>query len=84
MWCLYFLHNCRKYSAHLKTFLIIDAQPNIFFQGGIKAVVFTDAWQVIVMFIAVVVVVMLGTSMVGGISTVFDRATAGGRIQIFK
>lgn len=54
------------------------------FQGGIKAVVHTDAWQVIVMFISVVVVVFLGTTVVGGFGKVFERATEGGRVTFFK
>lgn len=44
----------------------------------------TDAWQVIVMFISVVVVTVLGTHALGGFQKVFDRATEGGRIQFFK
>ncbi|CAD7080203.1 unnamed protein product [Hermetia illucens] len=48
--------------------------------GGIKAVVFTDAWQVMVMFISVVAVVILGTIHIGGVEDVFKKASEGGRI----
>lgn len=64
--------------------LSIFIQKNIIFQGGIKAVVHTDAWQVIVMFISVVVVTALGTAVVGGFDKVFERAMEGGRISLFK
>ena len=52
--------------------------------GGIKAVVYTDAWQIVIMFISVVVVVFIGTWNLGGMSNVFDRAIEGGRIEFFK
>uniref|UniRef100_A0A182P0H2 Sodium-coupled monocarboxylate transporter 1 n=1 Tax=Anopheles epiroticus TaxID=199890 RepID=A0A182P0H2_9DIPT len=52
--------------------------------GGIKAVVFTDAWQVVVMFISVVVVVVIGTIAIGGISVIWDRSVEGGRIDFFN
>lgn len=41
-------------------------------------------WQVMVMFISVIVVIILGTSMIGGITTVFERAEEGGRIRFFE
>uniref|UniRef100_A0A182LWM8 Sodium-coupled monocarboxylate transporter 1 n=1 Tax=Anopheles culicifacies TaxID=139723 RepID=A0A182LWM8_9DIPT len=53
-------------------------------QGGIKAVVFTDAWQVVVMFISVVVVVIIGTIALGGPEVIWDRAVEGGRIDFFN
>uniref|UniRef100_A0A182TME0 Sodium-coupled monocarboxylate transporter 1 n=1 Tax=Anopheles melas TaxID=34690 RepID=A0A182TME0_9DIPT len=53
-------------------------------QGGIKAVVFTDAWQVVVMFISVVVVVIIGTIALGGPDVIWDRAVEGGRIDFFN
>ena len=54
------------------------------FKGGIKAVVFTDAWQVVVMFISVVVVVIIGTIAVGGLDVIWERSMEGGRIDFFK
>lgn len=53
-------------------------------QGGIKAVVFTDAWQVVVMFISVVIVVILGTIAIGGPEIIWDRSEVGGRLEFFK
>lgn len=42
--------------------------------GGIKAVVHTDAWQVSVMFISVIVVVILGFISIGGPQEVINRS----------
>lgn len=56
----------------------------LYFQGGIKAVVHTDAWQVMVMFLSVVVVVTIGTIAIGGPAQVFEKALYGERIQFFK
>ncbi|XP_052892482.1 sodium-coupled monocarboxylate transporter 1-like [Anopheles moucheti] len=52
--------------------------------GGIKAVVFTDAWQVVVMFVSVVVVVIIGTIALGGPGVIWDRSIDGGRIDFFN
>lgn len=52
--------------------------------GGIRAVVATDAWQVMVMFIAAVVVSIVGTVYIGGPSEVFKRASEGGRLIFFE
>lgn len=52
--------------------------------GGIKAVVHTDAWQIIIMFISVVVVTIIGSYNLGGPVKVFERAFEGGRIDFFK
>lgn len=52
--------------------------------GGIKAVVATDAWQISIMFLSVVVVVILGTFNFGGPAKVIEKAFEGGRIEFFK
>lgn len=49
--------------------------------GGLRAVVWTDTWQIICMFISVLVVVILGTVAVGGFNTIFDYNNLGGRIH---
>ncbi|XP_055296157.1 sodium-coupled monocarboxylate transporter 2-like isoform X2 [Sitodiplosis mosellana] len=54
------------------------------FVGGIKAVVSTDAWQVVVMFISVVVVTMLGTAATGGFVNIFEKASEGNRLILFN
>ncbi|XP_022911675.2 sodium-coupled monocarboxylate transporter 1-like [Onthophagus taurus] len=44
--------------------------------GGLKAVVWTDTWQIIVMFISVMVVIILGTISYGGVAKVWDTASS--------
>ncbi|XP_076618369.1 sodium-coupled monocarboxylate transporter 1 [Colletes latitarsis] len=51
--------------------------------GGLKAVVWTDAIQTIVMFGGVMVVAILGTMRVGGIEQVWERNRDTGRIEFF-
>lgn len=51
---------------------------------GIRAVVATDVWQVIVMFLSVVVVAILGTVYIGGMDEVFHRAAEGERLIFFE
>ncbi|KAF5300336.1 hypothetical protein FQA39_LY11193 [Lamprigera yunnana] len=48
--------------------------------GGLKAVVYTDTWQIIVMFISVIVIVLLGSNAIGGIEVVWERSQESGRI----
>ena len=49
-----------------------------------KAVVYTDVIQAIVMLVGLVAMVAIGVSTVGGITTVFDIANQGGRLEFFK
>lgn len=51
--------------------------------GGLKAVVWTDAIQTIVMFGGVIVIAVIGTNQVGGFSEVWKRNRDTGRIQFF-
>nr|XP_023012361.1 sodium-coupled monocarboxylate transporter 2 [Leptinotarsa decemlineata] len=53
------------------------------FLGGLRAVVWTDSWQVIAMFISVIVVVILGTIAVGGPSVIIDLTNRGERFIFF-
>ncbi|KAK5646527.1 hypothetical protein RI129_004991 [Pyrocoelia pectoralis] len=48
--------------------------------GGLKAVVYSDTWQIIIMFISVIVIVILGTIAIGGPSVVWKRSADGGRL----
>lgn len=50
--------------------------------GGIKAVVWTDVVQGGIMLFSVILVGVLGTSQTGGLTTVIDKASAGGRLQL--
>ncbi|XP_053661255.1 sodium-coupled monocarboxylate transporter 1 [Anopheles marshallii] len=49
--------------------------------GGLKAVVWTDVVQTVLMFGAMVLIIVKGTLDVGGLSVVMDRAKASGRIE---
>lgn len=49
--------------------------------GGLKAVVWTDVVQLVMMFGAIVLVMVKGTYDVGGYSVVWDRAVQSGRIE---
>lgn len=46
--------------------------------------VHTDAWQIMVMFLSIVVVAVLGTIALGGPEEIFQRADEGGRLIFFK
>ncbi|XP_037882144.1 LOW QUALITY PROTEIN: sodium-coupled monocarboxylate transporter 1-like [Glossina fuscipes] len=48
--------------------------------GGIKAVVYTDAWQVFVMFWTVITVVIIGIVYGGGFGPIGEAASEGGRL----
>lgn len=50
------------------------------FVGGIKAVVHTDAWQTLVMFLSVLAVAILGTFYANGMEKLFDDAAKGERL----
>lgn len=52
--------------------------------GGIKAVVWADVIQALIMIGSCIVFVVLGVIKVGGLSTVWQRATDGNRIEFFK
>lgn len=50
-------------------------------QGGIKAVVWTDAVQAVSMYVCVLLVMVMGVAHVGGVGVVWERGVAGGRIE---
>ncbi|EDS39425.1 conserved hypothetical protein [Culex quinquefasciatus] len=49
--------------------------------GGLKAVVWTDVIQTVLMFGAMLLIIVKGTYDVGGFSVVMDRAVSSGRIE---
>ncbi|XP_063441491.1 sodium-dependent multivitamin transporter-like [Mytilus trossulus] len=49
--------------------------------GGLKAVMWTDAFQMIIIWIALLVLIIKSTIDVGGISYVFEKANDGGRLE---
>jgi len=54
------------------------------FQGGIKAVIWTDFLQGVLMVVSSIVVIVLGLIHVGGFLPVWERSRDGGRIKIFE
>ncbi|KAL3283616.1 hypothetical protein HHI36_006755 [Cryptolaemus montrouzieri] len=52
--------------------------------GGLKAVVWTDTIQTVVMFGALICVIAMGTYSVGGFNEVWKRSEQGGRIDFFN
>ncbi|CAL4090032.1 unnamed protein product [Meganyctiphanes norvegica] len=50
--------------------------------GGMKAVLWTDALQVGIMYAAMIFVIMKGVYDLGGFSAVFERSIAGDRLEI--
>lgn len=49
--------------------------------GGLKAVVWTDVVQLVMMFGAIALVIIKGTIDVGGFGFVWDKASESGRIE---
>ena len=52
--------------------------------GGIKAVLWTDVFQSLLMFAAMAIIIVKGTVDVGGVSEVIARAYNGSRIEFAK
>ncbi|KAJ1528624.1 hypothetical protein ONE63_007020 [Megalurothrips usitatus] len=52
--------------------------------GGMKAVVWTDTFQVVVLYVAMFAILIKGTIQVGGIDVVWQRNAAHGRGDFFK
>lgn len=49
--------------------------------GGLKAVVWTDVVQLVMMFGAIALVIIKGTMDVGGVGFVWEKASESGRIE---
>lgn len=56
----------------------------MFAQGGLRAVVWTDALQVGVMVAAMLTVTIMGTVQVGGPAEIWRKAAEAKRIQFLK
>lgn len=57
---------------------------NRLFQGGLKAVVWTDTIQTLVMYCGTITICIVGTYQVGGVAKVWKRNDESGRIEFFK
>jgi Na+/proline symporter len=56
----------------------------LFFQGGLKAVVWIDFLQTIVIMISSIAIIIVGVMKVGGVGSVWEKSLGGGRILIFE
>ncbi|XKL67966.1 hypothetical protein PGB90_003457 [Kerria lacca] len=52
--------------------------------GGIKAVVWTDTFQIIIMMLGIIIVLVIGLFRIGGFHTVYERATASNRLEFLN
>ena len=52
--------------------------------GGIKAVMWTDTFQVVCMFGSFIAVLVMGVQSVGGVQSVFERNYKDGRVELFN
>ncbi|KAH8276118.1 hypothetical protein KR026_000861 [Drosophila bipectinata] len=69
------------YNIHLINTVVSSICVFYTMLGGIKAVVWTDVVQGGVMLISVILVAVLGTINTGGLSTVLENASEGGRLD---
>lgn len=53
-------------------------------QGGLKAVVWTDAIQSLFTTVSIIIVIILGFIQVGGFGNMIESNLDGGRIEFFK
>ena len=61
-----------------------DCRSHYVQQGGVKAVIWTDVFQIIVMFSGFVAISVHGTVLVGGPARVLEIANNGSRINFNK
>lgn len=54
------------------------------FQGGLKAVVWTDTFQILIMLLGIIIVLIIGISKIGGFHIIFERAATSDRLEFFK
>lgn len=70
-----------KYLSCAAIFIVCIAYSSI---GGLKAVLWTDALQAIIMIGSVIAVTIAGASQIGGMSVVWERASEAGRLDVWK
>jgi sodium-coupled monocarboxylate transporter 8/12 len=68
-----------KYLSSAIIFLVCIAYSSI---GGLKAVLWSDALQAVIMFGTMITVIVLGVNEVGGLSVVWERASNAGRTDV--
>jgi Sodium:solute symporter family. len=55
-----------------------------FLQGGLKAVIWIDFLQTVVIIISCIVIIIVGVVKAGGVGNVWHKSSEGGRILIFE
>ncbi len=61
-----------------------DADTVVVFQGGMRATVWNDAFQMLVILAAFLIAVIIGADKVGGFQYAMDTAREGGRLDMNK
>lgn len=56
----------------------------ILFQGGLKAVIWTDVLQMVIMLAGFIAVIARGAVIQGGLSKIWEDAGQGGRLEAFE
>lgn len=56
----------------------------IFLQGGLKAVIWTDVLQMVIMLVGFVAVIARGAVLQGSLKKIWDDARQGGRLEAFE
>ena len=65
-------------------FVFKNSHPFSPFQGGLKAVVWTDAFQMVVMIVGFLTVLIQGSARAGGLSNVLEHSANGSRLKLFE
>nr|CAD7394485.1 unnamed protein product [Timema cristinae] len=61
-----------------------DGEIEVRISGGMKAVVWSDCFQVVMLFLSMFAVLLKGTADIGGFGVVWSRNSDAGRIQLFN
>ena len=64
--------------------LVLDTCVIFFIKGGIRAVIWNDVFQAVVMLGGLVAVLIVGVHKVGGFGNVWDSLEKGQRLHFFK
>lgn len=56
----------------------------LLFQGGLKAVIWTDVMQMVIMLAGFVAVIARGAVIQGGLTNIWEDARKGGRLEAFE
>ncbi len=70
-----------KYISSAAIFVVCIAYSSI---GGLKAVLWTDALQAVIMIGSIIAVIIAGVNQIGGMSIVWERAKDAGRLDVWK